>query len=566
MKHKWIFTEKQQNIDELIHFILEQRGVTDKVAREEFLSEKPQLTYDPFMMKDIEEAAQRILEAIEAEQEICIYGDYDADGVCAVSLLFEILTKLSAKISYYIPSRFDEGYGLNNEAIQVIRKRGVDLIVTVDCGSVSIEEIKYAKEIGLDIIVTDHHNIKEKELSCLLINPKQEDCPYPEQELSGCGVAFKLAQTLQRKVNPDNEKNGLLTKKDLNGVLDLIAIATVGDIVPLLGENRTFVKYGIRTINSGKRPGLAKLINGIGLNLGEIISDKIAYAIVPHLNAAGRMLTAETGVTLLISKDDKEVEKAAELLIENNKERRRIQEETFKETLVIVEKYHRDDPVLIVNAENAHEGIAGIVAGKLKDRYYRPTILVTPSGEDDLKGTGRSIDGINLYEMLSECHSLFEKFGGHEGACGFLMKRKNLPDLREILLSSGKRLHQSNPLTFEPKLYIDGEVTPEDINFQLINTIKKLEPFGHKNPRPIFCLRGLTLNKPVYMGKRQQHVRFYASDLPCILFNRAEEYRKLLDRGIIADLAGYPEINYWNGNEKIQFVVSDIRCYNDKNY
>ena len=404
MKKEWIFPEEKENND-VIQVILKKRGISGIEAAEEFLSDKPMLTHDPFLMKDMEASVDKILNAIISNRQICIYGDYDADGVCAVSLLTEILRKLSAKVTYYIPSRFEEGYGLNKEALKTIKEDGTDLIVTVDCGSVSFAEVEYAKEIGLDIVVTDHHNLNDKAVSCLLINPKQESCRYPERELSGCGVAFKLAQALQRRAVPSNRewsryrlKTGLcsaaLTKKDLNEVLDLVAIATIGDIVPLTGENRTFVKYGIKNINKSRRPGLALLIEGAGLKAGEINSDNVAYVIVPHLNAAGRLLSAETGVTLLTSKNEAKLKEAAGLLINNNKERRRIQEETYEEAVSIIEQKHINDLFIIVDAPHAHEGIAGIAAGKIKEQYHKPSILITSSGKDKLKGSGRSIEGI----------------------------------------------------------------------------------------------------------------------------------------------------------------------------
>lgn len=556
MKKIWIFPEEEKsNQKKVIEYLLEKRGILGRGEMDDFLSDSPQLTYDPFLMKDMESGVRRILDAISLKQKICIYGDYDADGVCAISLLLEILGKLSPKVSYYIPSRFDEGYGLNQDAIQSIKNKGVDLVITVDCGSVSFDEVEYAKEIGLDIIVTDHHNVNDKAASCLLINPKQEGCPYPERELSGCGVAFKLAQALQRSTN--------LTKSDLNRVLDLVAIATVGDMVPLLGENRTMVKYGIKMINKGLRPGLKKLIHGVGLRLGEIKAENLAYVIVPHLNAGGRITTAETGVTLLTSSDEKELTHASNQLIANNQKRRKIQEEAFEEVLSIVEEQHQQDLILVIDALNVHEGIAGIVAGKLKEKYHRPAILVTPSGDDSLKGTGRSLDGINLYEILSPCRGLFEKFGGHAGACGFLMKKDKLELLREALHTIGENLYHADSSLFEPKIHIDGILPPRWVNDELVKKLEKLEPYGYKNPKPLFCLQDLSINNPVFMGEQQQHVRFLASDLACILFNRGAEYKEQLRSGIKGDLVGYPEINRWNGIEKIQFVVSDIRCYNE---
>ncbi len=551
MRREWIFQGEGCEAD-IIRSILARRGMTGEEIVEEFLSGSPKLTYDPFLMKNMNQAADRIMAALDKKERICVYGDYDADGVCSVSLMIDILRKLKADFSYYIPSRFDEGYGLNCEAIDRIRERGADLIITVDCGSVSYDEVEYAKASGLDIIVTDHHNLNEKPVSCLLVNPKQKDCPYPEKGLSGCGVAFKLVQALQRKM-PQS-----LTKSDLNRILDLVAIATVGDVVPLTGENRTMIKYGLRVVNGRKRPGLAALIQGAGLK-DEIKSDHLAYVIVPHLNAAGRMLSAEAGVSLLTSTGREEWEGCCKSLLENNQERKRVQADVFEGAVAKIEDIYPNELFLILDLPDAHEGITGIVAGKLKDKYNRPAIIVTPTGENKLKGTGRSIEGLDLYEMLSACSHLFDKFGGHAGACGFSMDSENLPALRESLRASAENCFRENPSLFRPKLYIDEVIRPAELNRELICDIEKLEPYGHKNVRPTFALCGVSLSEPFYMGDRRQHVRFLADGVPCIFFNGADCFMEYYNRNRPVDIAGYPEINRWNGHEKIQFMVADLR-------
>ena len=552
MNYDWIVPEEGFGND-IFKELLKKRGLVDNEEVEEFLSDRPQLTYDPFLMKNIDKGAEKILDSINKGKKICIYGDYDADGVCAISLLLEIIGKLTSNITYYIPSRFDEGYGLNKEAIAAIKDDGVGLIVTVDCGSVSAKEVEYAKQIGLDMVVTDHHNLNDNIVSCILINPKQIDCTYPQKELSGCGVAFKLAQALERKTSP------AITKSDLNNVLDLVAIATIGDIVPLIGENRTMVKYGLRVINSGSRVGLRMLIEETGLEPGEINSDRIAYIIVPHLNAAGRILSADTGVKLLTYRDEDSLKDLTSLLLSNNQERKRIQQETFEATVDMVEKYHKDDMFLVIDIPEAHEGIAGIVAGKIKDKYHRPTILLTSVDDENLKGTGRSIEGIDLYEMLSKSKHLFEKFGGHAGACGFTIKRSNFSALRDYLLDAAQRIYEIDPSLFSSKLLIDLAVTVKDLNINLANKIEKLEPYGHKNPKPLFCVRGVRPEIPMYMGDRQQHVRFNVGNLTFVLFRRGDEFRKYYKSGEPIDLAGYFEKNYYNGYERLQFIIIDYK-------
>jgi single-stranded-DNA-specific exonuclease len=283
--------------------------------------------------------------------------------------MLQVLGHLTDNLEYYIPSRFDEGYGLNKAAVQKIKDRGADVIITVDCGSVAADEVRFAKEIGLEIMVTDHHNITDKIADCVLINPKQPGCGYPYKLLAGCGVAFKLAQALQQKAD--------LPKSVLTDVLDLVAIGTIGDIVPLLDENRTLVKYGMKVLNLGRRKGLKRLADEISLKVGDIRSDQVAFAIAPHLNACGRMATAGIGVELMTAADDAAINLCVDRIIDNNRARKKAQDETYAKCLEIAEKECADDLFIAINCEGAHEGIMGIVAGKIKDRFYRPTVIVT---------------------------------------------------------------------------------------------------------------------------------------------------------------------------------------------
>lgn len=276
----------QPRVIELLH----KRGLSTEEEIEEFLSARPQKTYDPFLLLNMEAGVDLILSSIEDEEKICIYGDYDADGITSTAVLMEVLSQLTDNLAYYIPSRFEEGYGLNCEALDKIKAAGVDLVVTVDCGSVSCMEVEHAKEIGLKILVTDHHTIKDQQADCLLINPKQPGCPYPFKELAGVGVAFKLAQAIAAETGLD--------KRVVNRTLDLVGIGTIGDIVPLVDENRTLAKYGIRAVNVSQRPGLTALIEGVSLKQGDICSENISYVIVPHLNASGRMESARTAAKL----------------------------------------------------------------------------------------------------------------------------------------------------------------------------------------------------------------------------------------------------------------------------
>jgi len=545
-------------IHPIVREILAKRGITEEADILEFLSEKPNLTYDPFLLKNMEAGVDFLLSAIHQNRKICIYGDYDADGVTSICLLLEILSQLTDNLIYYIPSRFEEGYGLNKDAMDLIKGQGADLILTVDCGSVSYEEVEYGKRLGIDFIVTDHHNINDRPADCILINPKQEDCKYPFKHLAGCGVAFKLAQGIQRKAG--------LPKSVLNGVLDLVAIATIGDIVPLIGENRTLTKYGMRMINSRKRPGLNRLMEAVGLTTDKIKSENIAYIIVPHLNAAGRLLDARIGVELLTTQDEKKIGENVEVLIRNNRERKRVQEEAFLKCKEIIAAEMEQDLFYIIAPKDIHEGIAGIVAGKLKDEYGKPAIILTESGGDGfLKGTGRSIPSLNLYELLKKNEDLFLKFGGHSGACGFLMKAEHLSELRLRVNREIEAMYKNDSGLFDLSLAVDLVIGEVDLDINLVHELEKLAPFGCQNERPLLQLRGMQVSGVNFMGQDRQHVRFSGTGnggngISCILFQKARDYTDLLMKGELLDLAGYPDINVWNGDTKIQFVLKGISC------
>ena len=532
---------------------------------EEFLSEKPKKTYSPFLLPDMEAGVDLILSEIRSGARICIYGDYDADGITSTALMLSVLGHLISKdkLDYYIPSRFEEGYGLNKEAIKNIADKGFNLLITVDCGSVSFEEVKYAEKLGMKVVVTDHHNITDAMADCPLINPKHPRSQYPFKELSGCGVAFKVAQALQQKCN--------LPKSILTEVLDLVAIGTIGDIMPLVNENRTMVKYGLKVINEGRRIGLKKLIEGTSLRLGEISSENISYIIVPHLNASGRIEDASQAVELLYGNcPDERLDDIVADVIEKNTRRKNLQMETFQDCIQYIDKENPEDFV-IINSQVAHEGIAGIVAGKIKETYYRPTILLTPWGEDKsyLKGTGRSVEGLNLYEILKTQESLFEKFGGHAGACGFLMRKENFENLRKGLLEEMRKILCQSDDLFQKKYIVELELDPEEMTLDLAEQLEMLAPFGNKNRRPLVRCSHVLIEDKKYMGEKEQHVRFSVArqvgidkgksnnKVPCILFNRAQDI-DFPQEGYPATVIGTLGCNRWQGISKVQLMTEEI--------
>ena len=547
-------------LNETIIRLLNNRGIISEGDITEFLSDKPQKTYDPSLLDDISAGVDLILSEIRKGTKICIYGDYDADGITSTSLMLSVLGHLMPKerLDYYIPSRFEEGYGLNMEAVKHIAESGAGMIITVDCGSVSSEEVAYARELGMKIVVTDHHNITDKMADCPLINPKKPGNSYPFRELSGCGVAFKTAQLIQQRAG--------LPKSVLTEVLDLVAIGTIGDIMPLTDENRTMVKFGLKMINMGRRPGLRKLIEGAGLKTGTITSENVGFVIVPHLNASGRIEDASQAVRLMTAEEgDRCIDEIVEDLLYKNRERKRLQAEAYKSCTAGLDRSNLQD-FLLIESKDAHEGIAGIACGRIKDTYYRPSAILTPTGSHGelLKGTGRSIDGVNLYQLLKKHEDLFEKFGGHGAACGFTMKKENLEPLREGLLADMAELAASDPEIFVRKYPVDMKLGMNDINIAFAEQLELLAPFGNGNPKPLFEIENVTMGDVRFMGNENQHVRFMACDregksVQCVLFNHAADYGRLYYTKRPFDLIGHLECQIWQGAKRLQFMVEKIR-------
>ena len=533
--------------------ILKKRGYRNREEIEEFLSPLPRKTYDPFIMKGMREAAELLISCIENGAKICIYGDYDADGVTSVSLLTEFLSGLTTNIMYYIPSRFSEGYGLNLSAIDEISRCGAELIVTADCGCVSYREVEHIKELGMKAIVTDHHNVDGRSPDCIMLNPKQEDDAYPFSYLCGCGVAFKLAQAVQRILN--------LPKGDINRLLDLVCIATIGDIVPLKDENRTLVKYGFDRIARGERPGLKMLIEGIGMNPLHLTSTNVAFGIVPHINAAGRMKEASAGVRLLTGKDSAEIGNLVEELKTLNSRRKTLQNEIFERARKELENRLKDDLFLIYDAGSSHEGVTGIVAGKLKEEFYRPVIIITDTEEEGIvKGTGRSVEGIDLHKIMSECSRLYIKFGGHAGACGFTMKRENLDELHDSLNESVCRLVSEHPDLLKFRLQWDMEISSGDVTLDLAEQITELEPFGEGNPQPLFRIIGVLVRSVRHMGSRGQYLRLACEGedgnlFDAVWFDVDEAAAESLNSGCAVCLIAALDINVWRGRSSVQCII-----------
>ncbi|MFC1678555.1 single-stranded-DNA-specific exonuclease RecJ, partial [Patescibacteria group bacterium] len=550
--------------NQVILQLLYNRGIKEKKQIEKFIN--PDFTkdiYDPFLFTEMERAVELIIKHIKAQNKIYIFGDYDADGVTATTVLFETLDTLKAKADVYIPDRVSEGYGLNKKAIKYIRSEGARLMITVDNGIRNKDEIAYAEQKGLEVIVTDHHvgpDDSEDLPKCAIINPILDHESYPYRYLSGVGVSLKLASALIKK-----SKLGIQDKEKLIAqLLDLVAIGTIADCVDLREENRVITMRGLEMLNKTKRLGLKELIKVAKLNeYNKLDSWNIAFQIAPRLNAAGRMEHANAAFELLITKNKEEAETMARRLNSKNSERQRITEEIVTE----VEKQVKEDQKLIIGicpsdtqAEAWNEGVIGLVAGRIADKYYRPTLIITKADEG-YKGSGRTIEELNIIESLEEVSKYLEKYGGHAGACGFSVKKKNfqkfISDFKAIV---NKKLEG---IELKPKIIIDTEVDLEIIDEELMGEINKLAPFGQNNEKPKFVSRNIQIMDIFHMGIGGKHIKLRLKSersgaLDAIGFSQAEIWEDLTI-GDIIDIVYFLEFNEFNGRRSIQMKIIDIK-------
>ncbi len=566
-----------KDISPAILRILANRGITDPDDIAEYMSPTPKRTYDPFLMKGMDESSDIIIEYARSGRKICVYGDYDADGVTSVTLMMILLAELGADAWYYIPSRFEEGYGLNCGAIDKIAAQGTKLIITVDNGCVAFNEVDYIKKKGMTVIITDHHNIESQSPDCLMLNPKQADDDYPFSFLCGCGVAFKLAQAITRKTG--------ISKKKLNSLLDIVGIATVGDIVPLIDENRTLVKYGMDRIRRNERQGLSCLLDAAGIKAESVGSYNIAFGIVPYINSCGRMKRADMGVELLTGLDCSKNAELAAAMKELNTLRRSTQDEIYDKAIKWIEseaqaaahndtgKSHdehsdvsrSDIPYFILyDAGDAHEGVTGIVAGKIKEKYYRPVIIVTDSGNGIVKGTGRSIVGIDLHALLSRYSSMFLRFGGHAGACGFSMKSEHIDYLRNHLNEDVAAMLDETPGLLNYVIVPDAVITGDDVTLELARDVQRMEPFGEGNPRPVFMVKDVVVKNVRKMGSDGQYRKFSCMSsggrtFDAVCFDSDMKCLDDIDAESGVEILGEIDENVWNGRSSVQVVVREIK-------
>lgn len=539
--------------------ILWNRGLREENRIRDFLFGKKDTYYDPFLMKDMRLAAERILRAVEDREKIAVYGDYDVDGITASSLLYLYLTGLQANVSTYIPKREGEGYGLNNEALQYLYEEGITLVITVDCGISGVKEVAEAPR-GMDIIITDHHRPPELlPAAFAIVNPKQADCMYPFKGLSGVGVAFKVCQALEKLRNP--------AAPFWEQYTELVALGTVADIVPLQDENRALVKRGMKAMETTSLTGLRKLLEVCRCYRETITTEKIGFILAPRLNAVGRLEHAQLAVELLTTKDEDAAERMANNLNDENAVRQEISRQIFTEAEALLAKQDSIGPAIVLAGQwdseaqkGWHPGVIGIVASRLVDKYYRPVILISISGEI-AKGSCRSIPPLDLYDAIDACSADLVQFGGHSQAAGLTLESSKIEDFRKHFTDVVRNSLQ--PEDYQPHLAVDVEWDRhEELTLSFLHELQLLEPFGCENPVPIFMLRNAELHNPRLFGQELTHLRFFADigsrSCHCIMWQGAQ-YQFCLCNNAQADIAFKPRINFFNNTESINLDIVAFR-------
>ena len=540
---------EKYNLNKVIGKIIVNRHVVNDEDVRIFITPTRDDFHDPFLFKGMDVAVERIIKAINNKEKILIYGDYDVDGITSTTVLKKYLMDRGISVDTYIPNRLHEGYGLNKNAIDTIKERNIDLIITVDCGISAIEEVDYAVSLGMDVIVTDHHEVGEKLPNALaVIDAKRRDNTYPFRSLAGVGVVFKLIQALSIKLE--------IKPEEYLKYLDLVCVGTISDIVPLEGENRTIAKLGLMLIKVTRNLGLRELIKSSGYK--EIDSNTISFGVAPRINACGRMGHEEEALKLFLAEDLESATKITKELNEYNTLRQSTEKAIYEEAVQQIEKNHLDENnSIVLGGKGWHHGVIGIVSSKVTDKYYKPSILL--SFEDDIaKGSGRSVPGFDLYEGLAKCEDLLEKYGGHSMAVGLTLKKENLEKFKERFEQIAK---EKNIKELVPIIYIDDELKLKDINMELVKSLSILEPFGEANKVPLFLIRNLkidsirALSEGRHLKLTLRDENFVINAIGFELGYLAEEYR-IGDR---IDVVGTLEINSFNGFSSIQINMKDIR-------
>lgn len=558
MKKKWQYYEQDKDIvnkiaeehgiSTLLAKILVNRGIVDSKQIKVFLEPQRHDFHNPFDMLDMEMAVNRIIEAINNKEKTIIYGDYDVDGITSITVLKKFLNERGLDVDYYIPNRLEEGYGLNKEAIEEIAKKGYKLMITVDCGISGVEEVELANSLGIETIITDHH----EQLDVLpnayaIINPKRRDNTYPFRGLAGVGVVFKVIQAISMKLNLD--------EKEYLKYLDIVCIGTISDIVPLVDENRVIAKLGLMLVKCTKNVGLKELIEESGYKT--IDSGMVSFGIAPRINACGRMGKQEEALELFLTDNPEKAKTITKRLNEYNIQRQETEKQIFEQAISELEKENLEEKSSIVLAgENWHHGVIGIVASRIIEKFFKPTILICI--EDDIgKGSGRSVPGFDLHEALAQSSKYLEKYGGHEMAVGLSLKKENIQEFKNHFEEYAK---SKGVKDIVPIINVDSEITKKDINKATVEQIKLLEPFGEQNKQPLLIYKNLKIAS-IRALSEGKHLKLMLKDeneiINAIGFNLGELSEEYLI-GDKVDVVGTLEINAYNGQEQIQINLKDI--------
>ncbi len=565
---RWQLREGNRNVQELlvrelglnplISRILESRDIRDPDLARRYLSPSLRDLHNPFLMQDMNRAVDRIIRAIYQEERIVVYGDYDADGITSVVVLLQFLRRIHRSVTYYIPDRITEGYGLNREAVERFRCEGVGLIVTVDCGISDCELIAYARQLGIDTVILDHHEIAgaipEAEAA---VNPNRTDCRFPFKHLAAVGIVFNFLIALRGTLR----KEGFWANHpypNLREYLDLVALGTIGDIAPLVDENRIFVKIGLDLITEDRRLGLSALKLASGIAHQVIDSEKASFTLVPRINAAGRIASAGEAVELLLSERQDHAEELARKLDGFNRKRQAMEKLIYTELLDKVRDFldSGERGPLVFASPSWHPGVIGIVASKLVERFGRPAILISLH-EGIGKGSGRSIEGFNIYEGLKRCESLLMSYGGHRYAAGISIREEDIDNfslrLKEVLLNNG-----GPAIDFMASTTIDAQCSLTDITHEFLGQVEQLAPFGSRNPEPILCVRNVSMASPSIVGNNHLKMRINGDGVSrnSIWFSQGQFLREI--KSAMLDIVFTPQMNTWNGSSDIQLKMKDM--------
>lgn len=563
---QWMLQTKRADFDEIAKFhhispvtarIIRNREVLGREAVEKYLRGGLGDLYSPCLLKDMDRAISILKEKIQQLKPIRIVGDYDIDGVCSTYLLFQALKETGAVVDYEIPDRIKDGYGINESIIRAAYEDGIDTIVTCDNGIAAVEQISLAKELGMTVIITDHHDIRKEDGQEMLppgdaiVNPKQEACKYPFPEICGAMVAFKLIQALY-------EAFGISIEKSF-AMVEFAAIATVGDVMKLQDENRIIVKEGLKRIGNTKSLGLLKLIEKNNLDKDHITAYQIGFVIGPCLNAGGRLVTAKLALSLLLCEEEEEADRMAVELKDLNDQRKDMTKSGTDEAVKLVEEHFSGDKVLVVYLPDCHESLAGIIAGRLRERFQKPAIVLT-DGEAHVKGSGRSIESYHMFDALVEVKELLLKFGGHPMAAGLSLLKENVDELRRALNEKAELTEED----FVKKVWIDVPMPLEYISEHLIEELDLLEPYGQGNEKPLFAQKDLSIRSVRVLGKNRNVVKFSlvtknGTPMDGLLFEDGDLFVEELGNRRQLDVVYYPAVNEYNGNKSLQIVIKNYR-------